>query len=156
MKKTHLIFLLLALALILSACGGGGITVKDAWARPALAGNNSAVYFVINNPTGENDTLLQVTSNASDTTEMHITMAVEGEPNDEHDMENMPQGEVMTMVKQETVPIPSRGEVTFAPGGLHVMQISVNSNLATGDEIELTITFEKAGTMILQVPVEER
>ncbi|HLF90522.1 MAG TPA: copper chaperone PCu(A)C [Anaerolineales bacterium] len=152
MKKIIQIPVLLTLLLILSACERGELTVKDAWARPTLAGNNSAVYFVIDNPTGENDTLLNVTTNAAGVAEMHMTMAVEGE----HDMEGMPQGEVMTMVKQENVPIPSRGEVAFAPGGLHVMLVGVNSDLAVGDTIELTLTLEKAGTMTLQVPVEER
>jgi copper(I)-binding protein len=157
MKKTPHFFLFLTLALIVTACGGGDLTVKDAWARPALADNNSAIYFVIDNPTGENDTLLQVASNASGIAEMHMTMAVEGETNHaEHNMETMPQGEVMTMVKQENVPVPSRGEVAFAPGGLHVMLIGLNADLVAGDTIELTLTFEKAGTMTLQVPIEER
>jgi periplasmic copper chaperone A len=153
--SAFLIFVLLA-----SACGGGTLAVKDAWVRPALAGNNSAVYFVIDNPTGEEDTLLHVATNASSVAEMHMSMAVEGDDEMDHDMdremESMPQGEVMTMVKHDNVPVPRRGEVTFSPGGLHVMLIDINSNLAVGDTIELTLTFEKAGTMTLQVPVEER
>jgi len=156
MKKHTKIFILLTFAILITACRGGELTVKDAWARPALAGNNSAVYFVIDNPTSEEDALLNVTSNASDLAEMHMTMVVEGDHKMDHDMENMLQGEVMTMVEQEIVPVPGRAEVTFAPGGLHVMLVGVNSDLAAGDIIELTLTFEKAGEITLQVPVEER
>jgi periplasmic copper chaperone A len=147
---------LLTFSLLATACGGGALTVKDAWARPALAGNNSAVYFVIDNSTGEDDTLLNVTTNASGVAEMHMTMAVEGDLEMDHGMEGVPQGEVMTMVKQEKVPVPGRGEVTFAPGGLHVMLVGVNSDLTAGDVVELTLTFDKAGMMTLQVPVKER
>ena len=160
MKKILQVIILLSLGSLLAACSGGDLTVKDAWARPALAGNNSAVYFVIDNPTNEDDTLLSVASNVSSIAEMHMTMAVQGEQNMEtdmeHDMESMPQGEVMTMVKQENVPVPKRGEVTFAPGGLHVMLIGVNGELIEGDRIEVTLNFEKAGPMTLQVPVTEK
>ena len=155
MKKIIQIPVLLTLLLILSACSRGELTVKDAWARPALAGNNSAIYFVIEN-SGEADTLLSAATDAATTVEMHMSMAVEEEQNTEHNMEGMSQGEVMTMVRQENVSIPRRGEVTFAPGGLHVMLVGVSSDLAVDDTIELTLTFEKAGTMTLQVPVEER
>lgn len=144
------------LSILLAACSGGEMTVKDAWVRPALAGNNSAVYFVIDNPTGEADTLLNATTDAAGVVEMHMSMAMEGEHHMEHGAEGMPQGEVMTMVKQENVPVPARSKVNFQPGGLHVMLIGVNAELAVGDTIEVTLTFEKAGTMTLQVPVMEK
>jgi periplasmic copper chaperone A len=148
--------MMVCLLILLVACGPRELTLKDAWARPALAGNNSAVYLVINNSTGEDDTLLSVSTEAARTVEMHMTVAVEGEHSMEHDMEHdIPQGEVLRMVQQESVPVPGEGKVEFAPGGLHIMLVGVNSDLAAGDTIEVTFTFEKAGLITLQVTVEE-
>ena len=72
------------------------------------------------------------------------------------DMGTMPESQVMRMVKQENVPVPGGGKVEFAPGGLHVMLIGLNADLAVGDTIEVTLTFEKAGEITLQVPVKEQ
>jgi copper(I)-binding protein len=166
MKRT--IFLFVVLMLVLAACGPSELTVSEAWARPGLAGNNSAIYFVVQNP-GEDDTLLSVASNVAGAVEMHMTMAVEGdtaEHNMDHSMEGsdmgtlpegqaMPEGQVMTMVKQENVPVPGGDKVAFEPGGLHIMLLGLNSDLVVGDTIEVTLTFEKAGAITLQVPVEE-
>ena len=112
---------------------------------------------------GDDDTLLSVASDVAGAVEMHMTMAVEGdtmEHNMDHSMEGsdmgtMPQGQVMTMVKQENVPVPGGEKVSFQPGGLHVMLLGLNSDLVVGDTIEVTLTFEKAGAITLQVPVEE-
>ena len=44
---------LVAVATILIACTGStssGVTVADAWARPAIAGGETAAYFVVTNP----------------------------------------------------------------------------------------------------------
>ncbi|GAB4581577.1 MAG: hypothetical protein Fur0022_43260 [Anaerolineales bacterium] len=159
MKRT--IFTFLILMLILAACAPGELTVLEAWARPGLAGNNSAVYFVVDNP-GEEDTLLKAATTAAETVEIHMTMAVEGdaaEHSAEHttegsEMGEMPEGQVMTMVKQDNVPIPRGQKVNFQPGGVHVMLISLTADLVEGDTIEVTLTFEKAGEITLQVPVE--
>ncbi len=160
MKRT--IFLFAVLMLVLAACGPSELTVSEAWARPGLAGNNSAIYFVVQNP-GDDDTLLSVASDVAGAVEMHMTMAVEGDATVEHNMDSMsgsdmgtmPQGQVMTMVKQENVPVPGGEKVSFQPGGLHVMLLGLNSDLVVGDTIEVTLTFEKAGAITLQVPVEE-
>ena len=152
------LFLFAVFMLVLAACGPGQLTVSDAWARPALAGNNGAIYFVIQNP-GAEDTLLRVATDAAGTVEMHMTMMVEGDAM-EHDMSGsetgtLPEAQVMRMVQQENVPVPGGEKVEFAPGGLHVMLIGLNADLVVGDTIEVTLTFEIAGEITLQVPVEE-
>ena len=159
----RIIFLFPIFLLVLAACTPGQLTVTEAWARPGLAGDNSALYFVEDNP-GADDTLLSVTSRAAGDVQMHMTMAVEGdsmEHNMDHsmegsDMSNMPAGQTMTMVQQENVPIPGGEKVTFQPGGLHVMLLGLTADLSEGDTIEVTLNFEKAGAITLQVPVEQR
>jgi copper(I)-binding protein len=164
MKRT--IFLFAIFMLTLAACTPGGLTVTDAWARPGLAGNNSAIYFVVDNP-GADDTLLSAASDAAGEVQMHMTMMVgdSAEHSMEHDMDHsmegsntgtLPDAQVMRMVQQENVPVPGGEKVSFQPGGLHIMLLGLNSDLAAGDTIEVTLTFEKAGTITLQVPVEQR
>jgi hypothetical protein len=64
--------------------------------------------------------------------------------------------ETMSMHPQESVPIPERGQVTFEPGGLHVMLVNLKRDLAEGEQIELILRFREAGEITLQVPVEQR
>ena len=64
--------------------------------------------------------------------------------------------ETMAMHPQESVTVPSRGQVTFEPGGLHMMLVKLQGDLVEGEEIELTLRFREAGEMTLQVPVEQR
>ena len=51
--------------------------------------------------------------------------------------------------------MPAGGSVTLQPGGLHVMLIDMQKELAPGDKISLTLTFEKAGPMTVEAEVRE-
>ena len=64
-------------------------------------------------------------------------------------------GAVMTMVQQENVPVAAGSQVTFEPGGLHVMLIGLTEDLKPGASFKVTLHFEKAGTITLDVPVRE-
>jgi copper(I)-binding protein len=39
------------------------------------------------------------------------------------------------------------------PGGYHIMLVGLVKPLKKGDEIEITLTFEKAGAVVVKVPV---
>lgn len=143
MKNTKLISALLLTALMVGACGGasGELTVKDAWARPASAGENGAAYFVIENESAEDDTLLGASSEIAAATEVHMSMMMDGG--------------VMSMQPQESVPAPANSQVEFKPGGLHVMFVSLTQDLKVGDTITLTLNFKEAGSFTVEVPVKE-
>jgi copper(I)-binding protein len=64
--------------------------------------------------------------------------------------------ETMSMHPQESVLVPGRGQVIFEPGGLHVMLVGLQQDLVEGDEIDLTLRFQEAGEITLQVAVEQR
>jgi copper(I)-binding protein len=130
------------LALVLSACGQKTLSVEDAWARPGIAGGTSAVYFVINNPTGAADTLLSASTPVSPNAEMHKSQ--------------MDENGAMEMQMQASVPVPERSQVEFQPGGLHVMLINLPQDLKAGETISLTLTFQNAGAIELSVPVREQ
>lgn len=54
------------------------ITVRDAWVRATAAGENSAVYFVLQNDSSEQDELIEVSSSPADSVEMHESSMVIG------------------------------------------------------------------------------
>jgi copper(I)-binding protein len=116
------------------------MSIRDAWARPASAGDNGAAYFVIENGTPSADTLLSVSSDIASATEVHLSMVMDGG--------------VMSM-KQESVSVPAKDKVEFKPGGLHVMFVGLTQDLKVGDTITLTLNFENAGNRIIEVPIRE-
>ena len=143
MKFAHLLLAITIVSFSLSACQTqGSLSVENAWARPGSAGSNSAVYFRIDNPTNREDTLIGASSAAASQVEIHLSM--------------MGADKTMAMHPQESVTVPSRGQVTFEPGGLHMMLVKLQGDLVEGEEIELTLRFREAGEMTLQVPVEQR
>ena len=130
--------------LLISSAGAhefkaGSITVEHPWARPAAAGN-SAAYFALENE-GAADRLVRVSSDVAGSVEMHsTTIDAQG---------------VGRMVPVQAVDVPPGTEAKFAPGGLHVMLIGLTKPLAEGQEFPLTLTFEKAGAVTVEVAVEK-
>jgi copper(I)-binding protein len=64
-------------------------------------------------------------------------------------------GEVMMMVQQENVPVGAQSQIEFKPGGLHVMLIGLNQDLKPGETFQVTLNFEKAGPITMDVPVKQ-
>jgi len=44
--------------------------------------------------------------------------------------------------------------VTLAPGGLHMMMMGLKAPLKQGEKVPLTLVFEKAGTIDVEIAVE--
>lgn len=143
MKKLNFPFILILAVVLLSACAPASeaLIVNEAWARPAFTGENGAAYFVIENGTASDDTLLSVSSDIASATEVHMSM--------------MDGNGVMSMQMQEAVAVPAKGKVEFKAGGLHVMFVTLNRDLKVGDTITLILTFEDAGNFVIEVPVTE-
>ncbi len=132
---------LLAIALLTACAGPRAIEVKNPWARAALTGENSAVYFEIRNGLSEADEVIGVSSEVAEAVEVHFSsLNADG---------------VMQMKRQDSVPLEAGAEVTFAPGGLHVMLIGLTQALEAGSTMELTLSFAESGDIQLSVPVRE-
>ncbi len=116
------------------------MTVSEVWARPGIAGGNSGAFFLIDNQTGSDDRLLDAHSEVAESLELHQTVMTDG---------------VMQMVRQEAVEVPAGEQVIFKPGDLHVMLINLIGDLNPGDTFELTLVFENAGEITVQVMTEE-
>ena len=52
------------------------------------------------------------------------------------------------------LPIPADGTAVLKPGSYHVMLIGLKKPLKEGETFPLTLTFEKAGKITVDVPVK--
>ena len=162
--RTHRTLARLALiavvALLVAACGGGasgGITTSGPWARnaPKTAGAGAA-YVVITNNGSTADALVGASSDVATTVEVHETYALEAAsmPAESPAAGGMESpmasdagmgGTVMGMRPIERLEIPAGGTVELKPGGYHIMLIELNRELKVGEQVEITLKFEKAG-----------
>jgi len=142
MKRWLMLFSLSAFVLILlSACGAKELAVRDVWARPAAQGGNSAVFFMIDNPTAQDDTLLGVQTDVAMMAGLHRSVM---------------DGDVMKMEPHEAVAVPAKGQVEFKPGDYHVMLMNLKKDLNAGDTFTITLKFEKAGEITLEATVKDQ
>jgi len=151
MKRVMALLLLTLVALTAVACGsssasaspstaaGGLLVVRDAWARAAATGGDTAVYFTITNGKVADDALLSAATDAAASAGVHQTTT------DASGMTGM------QMIP--SVPIPGGGTVTFAPGGYHVMLTGLKAELKPGDQVKVTLTFQNAGVVTVTAEV---
>ncbi|MCR4265612.1 DUF1775 domain-containing protein [Nitratireductor sp. ZSWI3] len=118
----------------------GDLKITGAWARAMLPGQPSGGgYLSIENTGSTRDRLLSVSSPLAGKVEVH-TM----------EMKN----EVMVMRPVEGgIEIPAGETVTLEPGGLHIMFMQVGDPFKEGGAVPVTLEFEKAGTLELELPV---
>lgn len=118
----------------------GELTVEGAVARASI-GNapTSAVYMTITT-TGEPDRLIAVASAAAQAVELHTSMQEAG---------------VSKMRRLEAVSVAADAPAELAPGSHHIMLIGLAAPLEEGATVPLTLTFEKAGEIALDVPVSK-
>lgn len=117
----------------------GALSIGHPWAR-ASAGpaRNGAAFLVIENA-GPADRLLSVSAEVSERVELHT-----------HLME----GDVMKMRRVDAVEVPGQGTAALRPGGLHIMLMGLKQPLQEGERFPLTLTFETAGEVTVEVAVE--
>jgi periplasmic copper chaperone A len=145
MRRLFFIALALALGAIATPAfaqefKGGDITIDKAWARATPKGAEvGAGYFVVNN---NGDTPDRLTGGSADfaRVEMH-------EMKTENGMMTMPE-------LKNGLDIPAHGTVRFAPGGYHVMFAHLAKPLVKGEKVKATLSFERAGQVRVEFPVE--
>ncbi|WP_151669375.1 copper chaperone PCu(A)C [Nitrincola schmidtii] len=134
--------LLLASSLVFSslAFANDAITIEEPFARAVPPGQpNSAAFMSLHNSSDADVRIISATSNVSNVTELHTHTDVDG---------------VMQMRQIDAIDIPAGGTTELKPGGLHVMLIGLNQNLAEGDSVEVTLNFEDGTERLLEVPVK--
>ncbi|KTC63351.1 copper resistance protein CopZ [Pseudomonas fluorescens ABAC62] len=121
----------------------GDLLVSDPWSQELPPNAPTvAAYFVIHNTGITPDRLLGVETPLADKAELH---------------EHVMQGDLMKMQQVPSVAVPAQGELTFAPMAYHVMLLGLKdrSLLADGKHFPLTLNFEKAGKVEVQVSVQK-
>jgi copper(I)-binding protein len=119
----------------------GRISVADAWASPASrAGGSMAAYMTIANQGREADVLKRVHAKMAKSVEMaQPTVTADG---------------VMQMRKVEGgLPIEAGASLVFEPGGTHLMLLGLKDALDAGEQLLLTLEFDRAGAVDVLVPV---
>ncbi|MFP6863033.1 copper chaperone PCu(A)C [Pseudomonas sp.] len=143
LKKTLLIAALLSPSLFANAheYKVGELHIAHPWSRemPPVA-PTAAAYFVVHNKGAEADRLLSVSTPHAGKAELHEHMHADG---------------VMKMQQVENVAIPAGGEVKFEPMGYHVMMFNLKQQAKDGERFPLTLTFENAGKVDVEVAVQK-
>ena len=129
------------LAIGLSLSWGHPIHVESAWVReaPPMA-RATGVFMTIKNASDKPDRLTRVESPAARAAEIHESRIV---------------GDMARMEPVASIVIPPSGEVVLKPGGLHIMLIDPKRQVKAGDNVPLTLVFEKAGPISIEAPVRK-
>jgi len=101
-------------------------------------GTNSAVYLRLQNRGGIADRLMGGETSFAEGLEIHESLMVD---------------DVMRMREVDGLEVPSRGAVELKPGGTHIMLLGLTRSLLEGEQIDLTLRFQRSGDLTITVPV---
>lgn len=138
--RTTAIVAALLLAVGLAQAAHAPVEVRNPWARPGARGRNSAVYMEVHNAQPQADRLVAAGTDVAEAVELHETRV---------------EGGMHRMNKVEAIDVPPNGRVELRPGGLHIMLFRLNTALRAGDRFPLTLRFERAGRLTVEVVVRE-
>ena len=113
------------------------VTVENPWTRAARAGGQGAGFLTLRSAGG--DRLLSASSPAANRVELHT---------------HLRDGDVMRMRPVENIELPAGTAVTLQPGGFHLMFMGLKQPFEQGGQVPVTLVFERAGSMTIQLPVQ--
>jgi len=116
---------------------GGGLAIY-APRIPEPAGDVAALYLVVVDEEGRGDRLLGAQSAIGEAM-LHETREQ--------------QGLVRMTPARDGLEVPAHGELRLQPGGPHVMWTGLREPLGVGSRVRVTLEFERAGRLALEVPV---
>jgi copper(I)-binding protein/putative copper export protein len=116
----------------------GALSVRDAFAYPALLGSTGGVFLALENSTAQGDRLVGATTEVARAVELHRTMM---------------DGDVASMESQLSYELPAGGRLEFAPGGDHLMLIDLHRDLTTGERFAITLQFASGRQVVAEVTV---
>jgi copper(I)-binding protein len=117
----------------------GEMTIGHPYSRTTAPGQSTGGAYLRVDNRGPADRLVSARSPMAQSVEMHeMRMA----------------GEVMQMREIRSIEVPSNQPLVLQPGGLHLMLVGLKSPLKNGDRFPLTLKFEKAGEVTVEIVVE--
>ncbi|MFN4091126.1 MAG: copper chaperone PCu(A)C [Alphaproteobacteria bacterium] len=115
------------------------IRIEDPWARASAGAARNGAAFMTIHAGAEVDRLVGASSEVASTIEIHT-----------HERD----GDIMRMRPVSAIEVPAQGSVALRPGGYHVMLIGLHAPLVEGATFALTLDFEKAGAVPVEVAVQ--
>ncbi len=116
-----------------------GVTVAAPWTRAAGQGGTGAGFMTLHNAGTAPDRLVSARAAIARTVELHS-----------HTNDNG----VMRMRPVPVIEVPAGGEVQLRPSGFHLMLIGLAAPLRQGERIPVTLVFERAGEVTVELSVE--
>jgi copper(I)-binding protein len=119
------------------------VSVEDPWVRATTDTADpsmSAAFMVLDNDSDATVTVTGARSEVAGTVEIHEMAVVDGQM-------------VMRRSEGGIVLAPRQGQV-LQPGGLHVMLMDLQRELAPGDEVGLTLLLDDGSEVTLDAPVK--
>jgi copper(I)-binding protein len=114
------------------------LVVRDAWARATPPGAGVAAVYLTVEGGAKPDTLRAATTDVARMTQIHSVTETDG---------------VARMRETDGVPVPPRGRVVLAPGGLHLMLMGLAGPLVAGERFDVILEFAHAGRRVASVVV---
>lgn len=118
----------------------GDLMVESPWARATARGSRvGGAFLTIHNAGEQTDRLIAADSDVAARVQLHRTQ-----------MEN---GVMQMRHVEDGIEIPAGGMAELMPGGFHVMLMGLTAPLQEGSTFPVTLTFERAGSITIDVPV---
>jgi hypothetical protein len=118
----------------------GSVSIINPYSRATPSGAmTGAGYMNIKNTGEEDDRLISASCGCASKAEVHEM----SNNNNVMSMRHMTEGLI----------IPAGGEVTLKPGGYHIMFMGLKKSFVADDIVKATLTFEKAGEVIISLKV---
>jgi copper(I)-binding protein len=116
------------------------LSITAAWARATPPGATTAAAYLTLTNTGSADRLLGASSPAAGRLLLHAEVEERG---------------MQLMRPLDSVEVPANGSVELAPARMHLMLVDITAPLKPGMTIPVTLHFERAGDLTIDVPVRD-
>jgi len=137
-------------AMVLLLCGAGAalaqggkigaIAIDHPWSRATVPVVPTGVVYLILRNTGQSaDRLMSVSTPAAEKAQLHT---------------HVQDGDMLRMRKIDAIDLAPASTTALTSGGLHVMLMGLKQPLVKGQTFPLTLVFEHAGPVTVQVDVQ--
>ena len=133
----RILALLLCLIAVSASAAPADIELIQPWVRVTPGQRTGALYMTLHNGGSESDRLVTV-----------LTPMARADLHSSVEEKN-----VVRMQKVDAIELSPGGSVPLQPGGLHIMLVGLDPNVKPGTSIALTLRFERAGDIVINVPV---
>jgi len=117
----------------------GDLSIEHAWSRATIGADRPGVFYVeVTNAGTTDDALIGIVTPAAGMPMLHETVVKDG---------------IASMPHAMSIPVPAGQTVQLAPGGYHGMLMGLTTALNEGDSFPVTLKFEKAGEVTVNVDV---